>query len=634
MMMRPPSPPFCYNALRPPQLGGSPGCEEMLLPTAVTRSWRLLPHDADKVTRLASALGVPALVAQLLVNRHLGTADDARRFLDASLNGLHQPGLLPGVDAAVDLIFETISQKGRICVYGDYDVDGLSGTALLLRGLRLIGADAQMYVPHRLDEGYGLHNGALARLAADGTALVVTVDCGIASIAEAAEARRLGLKLIVTDHHEFKEQLPDASVLVHPRLPGTSYPFGKLSGSAVAFKLAWALAMRASGGPKVTPRFREYLMDSVALASLGVVADVVPLVDENRILVRHGLARLCQGTLPGLRALCATAKVPPQARIKASDIGFRLAPRLNAAGRLGCARHVVELLTTTREDLALELAQDLEEANLERQGLERQTLTAANELIDRQGWQDDPAFVLASDDWHAGVIGIVAGRLAERYARPSLMIALQPADGEGALAGLGLGSGRSVAGFALNEALDACGDLLVGYGGHPMAAGFRVRPDRITHFRERFCDFAAAHFPQGPPSPELILDAETPLSALTTGLIRDIDRLEPYGADNRRPMFLAGGLKIEGEPRRVGVGERHVSFKVRQHGTVLKAIAFGMADRLDEVLAAGGACCLAFTPKINDYQGFRSIDLEVADWQAGSEARLNRPAGMVASGVA
>jgi single-stranded-DNA-specific exonuclease len=592
------------------------------LPTVVARSWRLLAHDPDKVARLGTALDVPAIVAQLLVNRGLGSPEEARRFLDAPLNGLHPPGQLPGVDAAADLILATARAGRRICVYGDYDVDGLSGTALLLRGLRLLGADVDLYVPHRQEEGYGLHAEALGQLAEAGTDLVITVDCGIASVAEAAEARRLGLKLIITDHHEFKDQLPDASVLVHPRLPGTAYPFGRLSGSAVAFKLAWALAMQASGSPRVTPRFREYLLDSVALASLGVVADVVPLVDENRILVRHGLARLSDRTLPGLRALCATAKIPADAELRASDIGFKLAPRLNAAGRLGCARQVVELLTTTRDEQAFDLAQDLEETNLLRQGYERQTLSEARALIDRQGWQDDPAFVLASPSWHVGVIGIVAGRLAEQYARPSLLIALHPSDAKGTLAGLGVGSGRSVAGFALNEALAACGDLLVGHGGHPMAAGFRVRPDRITTLRERFCDFAAAHFPQGPPPPELILDAETPLSALTLGLVNDLDRLEPYGADNRRPVFLAGGLKVEGEPRKVGIGERHLSFRVRQHGTVLKAIAFGMADRLEELLSAGGACCLAFTPKLNEWQGYRSVDLEVADFQPGGRARL------------
>ncbi len=590
------------------------------MPTVVARSWRLLAHQPEKVGGLADALGVPAVVAQLLVNRGLSSPEEARRFLLAPLSGLHPPELLPGVNAAAELILATVRAGQRICVYGDYDVDGLSGSALLLRGLRLLGANAELYVPHRQD-GYGLHADVLRQLAASGTALVVTVDCGIASVAEAAEARRLGLKLIVTDHHEFKDQLPDADVLVHPRLPGTNYPFGRLSGSAVAFKLAWALATRASGGPRVTPRFRDYLLDSVALAALGVVADVVPLIDENRILVRHGLARLGERTLPGLRALCETSKIHQKDRLRAADIGYKLAPRLNAAGRVGCARLVIDLLMTTRHEQAFDLAQDLEEKNLLRQQLERQTLSAARDLIDRQGWQDDPAFVLASPIWHPGVIGIVAGRLAEQFARPSLLIALHPA-GDGALAGLGVGSGRSVAGFALNEALSACGDLLVGHGGHPMAAGFRVRPDQITRLRERFCDLAEAHFPHGPPAPELLLDAETPLSALTIGLVRDLDRLEPYGAENRRPVFLAGGLKIEGEPRKVGIGERHLSFRVRQHSTVLKAIAFGMADRCEELLAAGGACCLAFTPKINEWQGFRSVDLEVVDLQPGARARL------------
>ena len=309
----------------------------MPLSTPTTKSWRLLPHDRAAVERLSSALGMGPIVAQLLLNRGLGDPSAARRFLEGALNGLHPPDLLPGVTEAADHILAAVQAGRRLCVYGDYDVDGVTGSAILLTGLKLLGATVDLYVPHRLEEGYGLNSEALRQIAESGVSLVITVDCGIASLEEAREARRLGLELIVTDHHEFKDSLPDAAVLVHPRLPGANYPFGKLSGSAVAFKLAWALAQRACGSPKVTPRFREYLLDSVALAALGVVADVVPLHDENRILVRHGLHRLRQTTLPGLQALCACAGLTPGAALRASDIGFKIAPRLNAAGRLGCA---------------------------------------------------------------------------------------------------------------------------------------------------------------------------------------------------------------------------------------------------------------------------------------------------------
>ncbi len=586
------------------------------------RPWRLLPHDRSAIDRLASALGLAPITAQLLLNRGLTSPPDARRFLDVPLSGLHAPELLPGVAEAATRIHEAVRQGRRVCVYGDYDVDGVTGAAILLTCLRLLGGQVDLYVPNRLEEGYGLNRDALRQIAESGASMVVTVDCGIASVGEAEEARRLGLELIVTDHHEYKETLPDAAVLVHPRLPGGSYPFGGLSGSAVALKLAWALAQKASGGPKVTPRYKEFLLDAVALASLGVVADVVPLLDENRILVRYGLRRLREAPPLGLRALCQAAGMEDGAELRAYDVGFRIAPRLNAAGRLGCARLVVDLLTTNRPEQAADLARYLELQNTQRQQLERRMTAEARRMVEERGYQDHPALVLASADWHGGVIGIVAGRLAEHYARPALVIKL-PAPGEdGAEAGVAAGSGRSVPGFALHEALEACGDLLLGSGGHPAAAGFRLRPEQIDAFRERFCEVTAVRRPGGPQAAELVLDAEAPLAALTFGLLRDMDRLEPYGEKNRRPVFLAGGLEVEGEPRKVGGGERHLQFRVRQNGVVLKAIAFGMADRAEELTSADGACCLACTPKLNEWNGRRSVDLEVTDFQAGGEARL------------
>jgi single-stranded-DNA-specific exonuclease len=594
------------------------------------KSWRLLPHDRDSVERLSRSLRLSPLVAQLLLNRGVSSPDDAKRFLEAPLNGLHAPDLLPGVPAAVDRILAAINDGRRICIYGDYDVDGVTGSAILLQGLRLLGASRpDLHVPNRLEEGYGLNRDALRKIAEAGNKVVVTVDCGIAALAEAEEAHRLGLELIVTDHHEMKDTLPSAAVLVHPRLPGTAYPFGKLCGAGVAFKLAWALAMRKCGGEKVTPLFRDFLLDSVALASLGVVADVVPLHDENRIMVRYGLNRLQQKPPLGLQVLCEVAGISAGNELRASDIGFRIAPRINAMGRLSNARLAVDLLTTTRREYAVDLARHMEQLNSDRQTLEREMVKRARELIEEEGRANDPALVLANapnaKNWHGGVVGIVAGRLSEQYGRPVLLITLprpgaSEEDGHGRLA---VGSGRSIPGVPLHEALKACGELLVGHGGHAAAAGFRLHPENVSAFRVRFCDHVAGLFPEGTPAPELVLDAEAPLSALTLGLVDDLDRLEPYGAENRRPLFLAGGLQVQGEPRKVGQGERHLSFRVRQGSTTLKAIAWGMADRAAELMSAGGACCLAFTPKRNEWQGRVSIDLEVVDFQAGAEARLS-----------
>jgi single-stranded-DNA-specific exonuclease len=594
-----------------------------------TKNWQLLPHDADAIEQLSRALRVAPAVAQLLRNRGLGEVESARRFLDAPLTGLHAPERLPGVTEAAERLLAAARQGRSICVYGDYDVDGLTGTTLLVQALRLAGAEkVDFYVPHRLEEGYGLNAAALRQIARNGAELVITVDCGIASIAEAEEAARLGLELLITDHHEPKDRLPPAAVLVHPRLPDGSYPFWGLSGSAVAFKVAWALCQKVCGGERVGPRHREFLLDAVGLAALGIVADVVPLHDENRILVRHGLLRLQQSPSPGLKALMESAGLTAGGAVRASDIGFKLGPRLNAAGRLGCARLVVELLTTTSPQRAFDLAQFLDKQNQDRQKLERRIAGEAREQVGACVLAETSALVLTSPEWHAGVIGIVAGRLVELYGRPVLLIAQRrerPEDaatdpGDGLL--VGQGSGRSIPGFPLHEALQACGEHLLSHGGHQAAAGFKILPERIEAFRASFCAFAAAHFPSGPPAPRLVIDAEVPLSALTHGLLKELDRLEPYGAGNARPVFLAGDLEVLGTPRRIGNGERHMSFRVRQGGTDMRAIAFGMGDRLDELMSQGGKCCLVFTPRINEWQGYRSVELEVIDLQAGAEARL------------
>jgi single-stranded-DNA-specific exonuclease len=583
----------------------------------------LLPHNPDAIERLAARLRLSPIVAQLLLNRGITDPEAAQRFLQAPLSGLHPPESLPGAAQAAELLIEAVQRGEHICVYGDYDADGITGTAILWQCLRLLGASAvDYYVPNRLEEGYGLNVEALRQIRATGASVVVTVDCGVSSIEEAEEARRLGLQLIITDHHEFAGRLPDAAAIVHPRLAGHAYPFGGLSGSGVAFKLAWAVAVRACGSEKVTPQYREFLLYSVTLAALGTVADVVPLHDENRILVRHGLARLKQAPCAGLKALIEATGLAEKPDLRASDIGFRLAPRINAVGRLGCARLVVDLLTTTSQPRAVDLARYLEQQNQDRQTLERQMFKQARELVEKHSLDDMPALVLTHPDWHAGVIGIVAGRLADLYGRPALLIAMrQNGTDDGALT-IGQGSGRSVPGFALHEALQACAEHLLRHGGHKAAAGFKIRPEAVDAFRERFCAYAASQFPKGLPAPALVLDGEVPLSALTFGLLQEIDHLEPYGSENALPILLAGGLEVVGEPRRMGGGERHMHFRVRQAGTTLRAVAFGMADRLDELMAEQGRCCLAFTPVINEWQGYRSIELHVVDFQAGPTAKL------------
>jgi single-stranded-DNA-specific exonuclease len=356
----------------------------------MAKRWRIHPHDPDRIAALQQAAGIPAVVAQLLICRGITDPGAARTFLDPKLTALRDPQLLPGCPQAVRRIQDAMAAGQRIVIYGDYDVDGMTGTAILWLCLKMLGAEVTYYVPHRIEEGYGLNAEAIRSWGDGKAALLVTVDCGITGVEEAALARRLGLDLIVTDHHEPGAQLPEAVAIVHPRLPGSAYPFGGLSGAGVAFKLAWALCQAASGAQKVSPRMRDFLLQAVGLAALGTVADVVPLVDENRVLVHHGLESLAKCPTLGLATLMRVAKVAAKRdfhgieRLESEDVSFMLAPRLNAAGRLGQPQLAVELLVTDRPERALELAQYIDQLNATRQTLERSIQLAAGKQIKEQ----------------------------------------------------------------------------------------------------------------------------------------------------------------------------------------------------------------------------------------------------------
>ncbi len=393
----------------------------------MSKRWRIHSHDPDRIAILGCTAGIPAVVAQLLVSRGVTDPSVAREFLDPKLADLRDPQLLPGCAEAAGRIHRAARTGKRICIHGDYDVDGMTGTALLYMGLKLLGADVGYYVPHRLDEGYGLSAETIRAKAAEKVDLIVTVDCGIGSVEEAALAKQLGIDLIITDHHEPGSQLPEASVVVHPRLPGGGYPFGGLSGSGVAFKLAWAICQQSSGAKKVGEAMKDFLLRAVGLAALGTVADAVPLMDENRVLVRHGLLSLAQRPTLGMSTLMQIAEIDKKKSLDCDDLAFMLAPRLNAAGRLGQPQLAVELLVTDQPDRALELAQYLDQLNATRQTLERSIQLAATKQAKEQFDLDsEPALVLAERGWHPGVIGIVAGRLADKFHRPVVLVAWDP----------------------------------------------------------------------------------------------------------------------------------------------------------------------------------------------------------------
>ena len=574
------------------------------------KQWRIFPHDADRIARLEKMAEIPAVVAQLLVCRGILDAGDARQFLDAKLAHLRDPELLPGMTNAADRIHAATQAGRRITIYGDYDADGMTATAILCRCLKLLGADVDYYVPHRLDEGYGLNDAALAQLAEKGRQLIVTVDCGITSVAEAATAQRLGLELIITDHHELTGNLPAAAAIVHPGLDDGSYPFRGLCGAGIAFKLAWAVCQRASQAKRVQPRLRNFLLAAIGLAAIGTVADVVPLRDENRLIVRHGLYSLENQPLSGIAALRQVTGLDKKPTMSSEDIAFVLAPRLNAAGRLGQAELAVELMVTDSAERAEQLAAYVHQLNSDRDSLERGIYLAAQKQAKEEfDVENDPALVLAGRGWHPGVIGIVAGRLAEKYCRPVVMIAL---DNLGQIA---TGSARSAFGLNLYDALHACGEHLTTFGGHAAAAGLRIDEAHIEPFRDHFREHVGRQVAPELRTAELHIDAETTLPQLTLRTVSQIEQLAPFGQDNPRPLLFTSHVQVDGNPRRVGGGERHLLLNLRQYDRTFRAIAFGQADRAESLQEDQSDFDIAFRPIINEFRGRRSVELQLVDWR-------------------
>ena len=577
----------------------------------MAKQWRIHPHDPARIVELERSAGIPAVVARLLLCRGISDPRVARDFIEARLGTLRDPEDLPGVAAAAERIMAAIAAGRRIVIYGDYDVDGMSGTALLYLCLRMLSAEVSYYVPHRLDEGYGLNCDSLRTLAERGTKLIITVDCGAASVVEADLARELGLELIITDHHQLPEVLPAADAIVHPALPNSAYPFAGLCGAGVAFKLAWALCQRASDSKKVGPRMRDFLMQAMGLVSLGTVADVVPLVDENRVLVRHGLKSLHERPGLGLTALMKLSGIDQKPHLSSEDISFAIAPRLNAAGRLGQATLGIELLTTDSAERAAALAAYLDELNQSRESLERSIYLAANkqatEQFDPVG---DSALVLSARGWHAGVIGIVASRLVDKFHRPVVMIAFDPLGIKP-----GVGSARSVPGFDLYAALASCSEHLVSHGGHAAAAGMKIEEAKLNVFRDQFCEHAAGEISAASRQAELRIDAEVSFAELSSAAVTEIERLAPFGQGNPRPLLCTSNVSLVEPPKRIGRSERHLSLRLEQHGVQLRAVAFGGGEWEGALVEAGGPISVAFRPFVNHFRGRKSVELQVCDWQ-------------------
>lgn len=574
------------------------------------RKWTFHPHDETLIRRLGGQLRISPLLAQVLIARGMPDAAAARAFLDARLADLHDPAELPGIPQAADLIVAAMHDGRRITIYGDYDVDGVTGTSLLWHCLQLNGATVDYYIPCRLEEGYGLNIDALTQLHQDDPRrLVVSVDCGISSVDIAAAAKAIGLDLIITDHHTVGPTIPDALAVVHPRLPGSTYPFGELCGAGVAFKLAWAVCQRLGDGRKASPRMREFLKQAVGLAAIGTVADVVPLVGENRVIVRYGLLSMKDQSSPGLKALLKVAGLMDKPQLRGDDIGFSIGPRINAAGRLGQARLAVELLTTDDRDRAAKLADYLEQLNANRKTVERRIVRQAKEMVaEHPEWDAHKTLVLAHHDWHPGVIGIVASRVAEAFSKPTVLISLRDD-------GTGQGSARSFAGFDLYGGLAACQDHVLTFGGHRAAAGFKLKATAVNALRDALAQWAETTFHVRPEDSELRIDAEVFLSEVSLDAVMELERLGPFGHLNPPPRFVASNVELAEPPRAMGEGDRHLQVKVRQHSRTLRAVAFGRGEWIEPLKEAGDRISISFAPKINEFQGRRSVELELHDWK-------------------
>ncbi len=567
--------------------------------------WDLRRPGTPAARRSLEQAGLSPLCAALLSARGLDDPQKAAQFLSCGPERSHDPFLLKDMDRAVERIRAAIGGGERVCVYGDYDVDGITATCLLTEALAWQGGDVVSYIPDRTEEGYGLNPGAVARLAGQGVKLIVTVDCGITAVDEVEFARSLGVDVVITDHHHCKDRLPAAAAVVDPRREDCAYPFPELAGVGVALKTAQAL---------VPPEQREGVFRRFGeLAAIGTVADVMRLTDENRALVRQGLELLANTRRPGLRALLREAGLDPGGAPTAVTIGYGLAPRINAAGRMEQAMVALELLLTRDEERGEALAHTLCRLNRERQAIELAIYEQCVELLDAQ--PPAPAIVLAGEGWHQGVVGIVASRLTERYACPAFMICLEH--------GQGKGSCRSFGGFNLFAALDRCAPLLDGYGGHEMAAGFTIREENIPAFRDQVCRLVDLRTGGAPMEAAIDVDAEIDhCGQLTAPQVESLSDLEPFGTGNPKPVFLLRGVCVL-SCCDVG-GGRHLKMKLRRDGVVLDAIFFS-ANTAACGVSAGDRLDVVFTPQINEFRGSRTVQLQVCDLRpAPTRAQLEQ----------
>lgn len=570
--------------------------------------WRLPQVDTALAAELAAAAGVPAIVGALLLSRGVSDATEALRFLRPSLEHLLDPYALHGMTPAVARIQQAITARESILIYGDYDVDGTTAIVILKTAIELLGGVVRFHIPHRLRDGYGMQAEVLTRAAAEGVRLVISVDTGIRAFAAAEEAERLGLDLIVTDHHlpEASLGVPRALAVLNPNQSDCTYPCKHLCGAGVAFKLAQALLEAQD-----VTRARERLLPSfLKMLVIATVADAVPLLGENRVIAALGIAGLARPVNPGLRALFEVSQLDPARRaLTSSDIGFRLGPRINAAGRMDVASDVVEMFTTRDPGRAAELARKLDQLNSERRATELAVLQQIELQLQQLPADSAGCLIIDGNGWHRGVIGILASRVVERTGRPALVLSHE--DGEAH------GSGRSIPGFHLLEALESCHDVFLRYGGHAHAVGFSLPSARVPELRERLLLHSSKALTPAVLARKLELSAELPTEQVDLSFYRALRLLEPYGMGNEEPIFAARNLRVEASP--LLIKDEHVRLRLRSEGTTMSAIGWRWAERLRPLaLTAGSRIDLAYRIRMNEHPDFGGLELEIVDLRAAA----------------
>lgn len=556
------------------------------------KKWLLKEIDKGRVLEISKKFGVSPLTAIVLYNRGIREDNAIKNFLEKNQEGLHDPFLMRDMDKAVERIKAAKEAGEKITIYGDYDVDGITAIAILFKHLSGMGFSVDYYVPDRMQEGYGVNRDALDKIKESGSSLIITVDTGITAVEECEYASSIGLDVIVTDHHECKEKIPQVYAAIDPKRKDCGYPFKSLAGVGVVFKLISALEGGASNA--------ELIEKYADLMCLGTVADISPLVDENRVIVTEGLKRFKHTKNVGLKALIDVSV--GDKTITTSTIGYIIAPRINASGRLGCASRSVELFLTDDEDKARSLAKSLCDENSLRQQTEQKMFREALEYLEEHPEvKNDKIIVIAHENWHHGIVGIVSSKITEKFYKPSILFAV---DGDEAK-----GSGRSVSGFNLFGALENCSDMLEKFGGHELAAGLTIKADNIEDFRHRINDYSKDKM-SDTMIPTIMLDAAIKVPYINMDTVHDINRLQPFGVDNPTPAFAVRNIKIH----KISVMSegKHLRMTLLKEGKYLDAVGFGMGEYY-HYLEEGDYVDVAFALDINDYKGFQNVQLILKD---------------------